>query len=236
QVRARFAKDPNAVLHEVRVHFKNDNARAILTSVDAGDVKAEVGGTNVPASGGTPDDANAKLKLRWKLDNPDNDELRFRLFFRPLGTTRWTSLLDSGEVLTKREYTWDTSGLPEGRYRFRVDASDELANAPGTALQHSLESQTFTIDNTAPILSNLALKGNRLTLTAADGIGPLARIDMAIVGERSFYPLAPTDGILDEASETFDVDLAGLVPDGPQHIVIRAFDAAGNRTTATVSR
>jgi hypothetical protein len=236
QVRARFAKDPNAVLHEVRVSFKNDNVRAILTSADAGDVKAELGGSTIPASGAAPSDANPKLKLRWQLDNPDNDELRFRLFFRPLGMTRWTSLLDAGEVLTKREYFWDTSGLPEGRYRFRVDASDEISNAPGAALQHSLESQTFTIDNTAPVLSNLALKGNRLTLTASDGIGPIARVEIALVGERSFYPLAPSDGILDEATEAFDADIAGLVPEGPQHIVVRAYDAAGNRTSATVTR
>lgn len=236
QLRARFAKDPNAVLREVRVAFQNDNARAILTSVEAGEVKAEVGGATVPSSGGAPSSPSSKLKLRWKLDNPDNDEVRFRLFFRPVGVTRWSSLLESDEVLTKKEYVWDTSGLPEGRYRFRVDASDELSNAPGRALQHSLESQTFVIDNTPPVVSNLSLKGNRLTLTAADGIGPIARVEVALVGQKAFYPLAPVDGILDEASETFDIDVGGLVPEGPQMLVVRAYDDAGNTTSATVTR
>lgn len=236
QVRARWTKAPGAVLDEVKLAFVNDNARAILTSVDAGDAKAETGSSTIPQSGGIPEDASAKLKLRWKLENPDNDELRFRLFFQPLGAKRWTSLLDASEVFTKREYSWDTSGLPEGRYRVRVDASDELANSPGAALQHSLESAAFVVDNTAPVLSKLTLKGTRLSGTAADGIGPIVRIDVAGVGDKPFYPLVPVDGVYDEASETFDVDLSSVMTEGTQHLVVRAFDSSGNRTTATVSR
>ncbi|MBM4376799.1 MAG: hypothetical protein FJ095_17090 [Deltaproteobacteria bacterium] len=236
QARARWSKDPMAVLDEVKLAFVNDNARPVLTSIDAGESKSDTGGTSIPQSGGAPEDASPKLKLRWKLENPDNDELRFRLFFQPVGAKRWTSLLDSSDVLTKREYSWDTSGLPEGRYRVRVDVSDELANPPGAALQHSLESAVFAIDNTAPVLSKLTLKGGRLSGTASDGIGPIARIEVAAVGDRPFFPLAPTDGVFDEATESFDVDISSVLTEGAQHLVVRVFDVSGNRTTATVSR
>ena len=37
QVRARFDKDPNAVLSEIGVSFLTDNLRAVITSVDAKD-------------------------------------------------------------------------------------------------------------------------------------------------------------------------------------------------------
>jgi len=236
QVRARWAKDANAVLSEVRLSFVTDNARAVITSIEAGETKPETGGVTIPASGAAPDEGKPSVRLRWKLDNPDNDELRFRLFFHPAGTTRWTSLLDPSEVLTKKEYTWDTSGLPEGRYRVRLDASDELSNSPGTTRSHSLESTSFVIDNTAPVFSNLALKGNQLSGTAADGVGPIVRLEVALVGSKPFYPLAPSDGVLDEASEAFDADISALIPAGPQQVVVRAYDAAGNRTSATVAR
>ncbi len=236
QVRARFRTDASAILREVRLSFVTDNARAVVTSVEAGDLKADTGSATAPASGAGPEESKPTVRLRWKLDNPDNDELRFRLFFHPVGSTRWTTLLDPSEVLTKKEFAWDTSGLPEGRYRVRVDASDELVNAPGAALQHSLESSAFVIDNTAPVLSTLTLKGNKLMGTASDGIGPIARFELALVGTKPFIPLAPSDGVFDEASESFDVDLTALVPPGPQQLVVRAFDAAGNRTSATISR
>ena len=92
------------------------------------------------------------------------------------------------------------------------------------------------IDNTAPVLSTLTLKGNKLTGTASDGIGPIARFELALVGTKPFIPLAPSDGVFDQASESFAVDLTALVPPGPQQLVVRAFDAAGNRTSATISR
>jgi hypothetical protein len=237
QIRARWNKDPAAVLREVKLAFVTDNARAVLTDVSAGDTKTDTGGANVPASGGAPDEPNNKLRISWKVDNPDNDELRFRVFFRPVGNAIWRSLLGPDEILNKKEYSWDTTGMPEGRYRVRIDASDELANPPGRALQHSLESSSFLIDGTPPVLSKLTLKGNKLSGTASDGIGPIARIEVALVGAKSFYPVLPTDGVLDEATETFDVDVTGIVPDGPNQLVlVRTYDSAGNRTSATVSR
>ncbi len=236
QIRARFSADPTAVLHEVRLSFVTDNALAVLTSVEAGDPKSETGSATVPVSGAAPEESKPTVRLRWKLDNPDNDELRFRLFFQPAGSPRWTALLERSEVLTKKEYAWDTSGLPEGWYRVRVEATDELSNPPGAALQHSLESVAFAIDNTPPVFSNLTLVGDKLTGIASDGVGPIVRLEVALVGTKPFFPLAPSDGVFDQPSESFVVDIGSVVPAGPQQLVVRAFDAAGNRTSATISR
>src|SRR5207253_3885718 len=98
------------------------------------------------------------------------------------------------------------------------------------------ESNAFLIDNTPPVLAGLALKGNKLSGTATDGVGPITRIALQLVGQKPFYPVAPSDGVFDEASEAFDADVTGIVPDGPAMVVVRAYDAAGNRTSATVTR
>src|SRR5262249_61777712 len=46
--------------------------------------------------------------------------------------------------------TWDTNALPDGRYRIRVVASDGPDNAINEALETTLVSPPFTIDNTPP--------------------------------------------------------------------------------------
>ena len=236
QLRARFAKDPGAVLRQVEVAFVTDNARALLTELTAGDGKSDTGGTKVPESGAAPDEPSTKMKIRWKVDNPDNDQLRYRIFYQREGDKVWFSVLDPSEELTKTDYSWDTAGLPEGLYRIRVDVSDELSNPPERVTRHSLESTSVVIDNTSPQLTALTLTGSKLQGTASDEVGPIARIEFALVGKKSWYPIFPKDAVFDEASESFDVDVSGLVPEGPHLVVVRAYDSAGNKVERTAGR
>ncbi len=236
QIRARWNKDPSAVLREVQVAFVTDNARALVTEITAGTKKKDSSGDAVPESGTKPDDPDTKLKLSWKVENPDSDQLRYFLFYRREGDKTWFSVLEPNEELTSTSHTWDTAGMPEGRYRVRVDASDELSNPPDRVTKHSLESRVLVIDNTAPVLSNLQLNGNRLQGTATDQVGPISRIEFALVGKKSWWPVFPTDAVFDDATESFDVDVSALIPSGPHLVVVRAYDANGNRVERTVSR
>jgi hypothetical protein len=224
------------VLRQVEVAFVTDNARALLTELSAGESKSDTGSDKVPESGTAPDEPSSKLKINWKVENPDSDQIRYRLFYRREGDKVWFSLLDPGEELTKTDYSWDTSGLPEGLYRIRVDATDELSNPPERVTRHSLESTTVVVDNTAPQLTALTLAANRLQGTATDEVGPILRLEFALVGKKSWYPIFPKDTVFDEPSESFDVDVSGLVPDGPHLVVVRAYDSAGNRVERTAGR
>jgi hypothetical protein len=236
QIRARWAKDAQAVLREVQVAFVTDNARAVITDVTVGDSKGDTGSDRVPESGSAPGEPSTKVSIKWSVDNPDNDKMLYRLFYRREGDKAWFSMLPADDELTATSYTWDTSGLPEGRYRVRVDASDELANPPERVTRHSLESRVAVIDNTAPSITALALTGNKLTGTAVDEVGPIARLEFALVGKKSWYPIFPKDGVFDDATEAFEVDVAALVPDGPHLVVVRAYDANNNRVERAVSR
>lgn len=236
QIRGRWGRDAKAVLREVEVAFVTDNARALITELTAGESKSDTGGSKIPESGAEPDKAEAKLKIDWKVDNPDNDKMRYRLFYQREGTKGWFSMLESSEELTKTTYSWDTEGMPEGRYRIRLEASDELANPPDRVTKHSQQIGGVVVDNTAPVLSGLAMTGDRLKGTATDQVGPIARLEFALVGTKSWFPIFPSDDVFDEPSESFDVDVASLVPSGPHLVVVRAYDAAGNRVERTVSR
>ncbi|MBK8255347.1 MAG: hypothetical protein IPK82_22150 [Polyangiaceae bacterium] len=230
QMRVRFGKDAKASLREIALSFVTDNARALVTSIDAvtknqprGSIK-----TGIVQSGSETLKAQPSVKISWRTDNPDQDELRYRLYYRVDGQSTWRSLLKPAEKLTRADYDWDVSALPEGTYRIKVEATDELANPPDKVTSHTLESATVVVDTTAPVFKALSITGRQLKGEIVDGIGPVARIEVSIAGSDEWRPLAPSDGVFDEAAETFDSNIAALVPAGSHILAVRAFDIAGN--------
>ena len=134
-------------------------------------------------------------------------------------------------MLTKPELDWDTTALAEGKYRVRVDASDEMVNPPGDVTQDALVSEPVWVDNTPPTIQDLTLQGRRLRARVVDGVGPIQRVEASTDGRNEWRPIAPVDGIFDTADEPIDIDLSRILDEaGPgAHIVtIRAYDAAGN--------
>jgi hypothetical protein len=235
QVRARFAKDPNAVLNQLEVAFLTDNLRAVLTSVDARGNDGESGDESPRTSGGpVTRRADATLNLTWKVDNPDKDELRYRLQYRLLGTGDWFDVLRPGEKLSKETYTWDTSDLPEGRYRVRVTASDELSNPPDRATKDTKESGILLVDNTPPTIDALTVTGTHVKGIAQDGVGPIARMELSIAGSDEWFPYFPADGIFDEQREELDADVKGLVKVLPALVSVRVYDKANNFVVRSV--
>ncbi|MBX3203511.1 MAG: hypothetical protein KF764_00520 [Labilithrix sp.] len=230
QVRARFSRAPNATLSEVTIPFVTDNVRPVITEVSAstkaGPTKEPV--KEVPASGGEPPKRDSVVKVTWKVDNPDADPLRYRVAFKREGQTQWRDALKADEVHTKAELDWETSALPEGKYRVRVEASDEPANPPDQVLKHALESDTVLVDNTPPRIETLTLAGRRLRARVVDGTSPIARVEIAVDGKTEWRPLAPADGVFDTTDESVDSDVSAVVPAGSHIVVVRAFDAAGN--------
>jgi hypothetical protein len=228
QVRARFPNDPNAELSEFEVAFVTDNLRATIDDVNARP-RRDTNDDSIKASGGpVAKKPEAKLAISWKVDNPDKDELRYRLQYRLIGTTTWYDLTRREEVVTKETYDWDTSTLPEGRYRVRVTASDELANPPDRVTRDDAESGIVLVDNTPPRIENLRATGRRVQGLAQDGVGPIQRIDVALAGRDEWVPFFPKDGIFDEAREEFDFDATVLSGAGPAILAVRVFDDANN--------
>lgn len=235
QVRARWSRDPKASLRELTLYFVTDNARPVVTSIEATAKNAKPSmRTGIPSSGGEAPKPVAGLKLSWKVDNSDQDELRYRVSYRIEGQTTWRSAHKPTDKITRTELDWDTTGLPEGLYRIRVEASDEMANPPDRVQRHELQSGTVLVDNTPPVYKSLSIQGRKLRGEVADGLGPISRIEVSVAGTDEWRPLFPSDGIFDEAAEAFDVDIASIVPIGTHLVVVRAYDTAGNVVTRDV--
>jgi hypothetical protein len=233
QIRARFPKDANASLSEIELSFVTENARAIVTSITAESRAQKSSGlaTGIVSSGGKAPKPSPTIALKWEVENPDKDDLRYRISYRLEGQNEWRDALKPGEVKTNASYDWDTTALPEGLYRIKVEASDELVNPPDRVTKHTLESTTVLVDNTPPVFKSLSLTGRKLTGEAVDGLGPISRIEVAIAGTDDWRPVFPKDLIFDDPSEAFDTDVATIIPPGSHLVGVRAYDAAGNVVT-----
>lgn len=237
QVRVRFARDPKAVLHEIVIPFVTDNARAVVTDVDAQmkGVTTSSKKDEVPSSGEEPPKHSSTVKITWKTDNADNDRLRYRVYYRLEGSTVWRPAMPPDHILSDREFEWETAGLPEGTYRVKIEATDELVNPPALVLHHELESATVIVDNTPPVFQDLGVFGRRIRGKVVDGVGPIARIDVSVDPQAKLWtPFSPQDGVFDEPVEEFDLDVNLLVGPGSQLVAVRASDAAGNVVVRTV--
>jgi len=234
QVRARFPNDPNAELSEFEVAFVTDNLRATIDDVNARP-RRDSNEDLKPSGGPVSRKPDSKLSISWKIDNPDKDEMRYRLQYRLVGTATWYELTRREEVVTKETYDWDTSTLPEGRYRVRVSASDELSNPPDRVTRDDAESGIVLVDNTPPRIENLRATGRRVQGSAFDGVGPIQRIDVALAGRDEWVPFYPKDGIFDESREEFDFDTTVLSSAGPVLLAVRVFDDANNFVVQNVA-
>jgi hypothetical protein len=235
----RWNQDKQAVLREIVLPFRSDNLRAVLTHIDVQSAATKAFASadgKLWASGGPqtgkPDD---DIELSWGVDNPDKDELRYRLEYRLLDNPAWFSMLEPQEKLTKTSYTWNTRDLPEGKYRVRVAVSDEQSNPPELVKRHVLESHVIAVDNTPPRLLAVQVVGRRLKVVAADGVGPIVRLEAALAGTDEWIPFAPADGVFDETQEQFDVDLSSLSASGPALVVLRAFDQQNNQVVQSIT-
>ncbi len=229
-MRARL-RDAIATIADLSVPFVTENLRAVVTEVAAHQKGLSRVGKE-GASGGEPPKHDSVVHVTWKVDNPDSDELRYRVAFRQDGQSRWVEATRAEDVLTKSELDWDTAALPEGKYRVRVDASDEISNPPGDVTHHAFETPPVLVDNTPPVFKTLTTQGRHLRAEVfSTASGPSC-------GSRSLWtagwtgvPLAPIDGIFDTADETVDSDISTLLPTGtpgPHIVAVRAYDAAGN--------
>jgi hypothetical protein len=198
-----------------------------VTSVTASQPSTRDSAQGLVASGGPPAKHDSVVHVTWKVDNTDLDPLRYRLYYRREGETIWRDMLRSDEIVTETDYKWETAQLPEGKYRVRVEASDEQANPPELVMRHALESAPVLVDNTPPTLT-AQLDARHLRAHAIDGLGPIVRIEVGIDGRNDWRPLAAQDGLFDTADESADADISSVVPPGPHIVAVRAYDAAGN--------
>jgi hypothetical protein len=167
--------------------------------------------------------------LKWESDDPNEDDLTYRLDFRPEDAVEsWFSIVDS---LTDKYLSFDSTVLPDGIYRFRVTASDEVDNGNGRALEGERISGPVAVDHTPPVLGNVVRQGQVMRVEVSDAMNALRQADYSLDGE-SWISAEPVDGLLDGRRETFEID-SGLEA---ELVLFRVMDSFFNLTTFDLRR
>ncbi len=202
-----------------------------VTVTDTGDSAAAT-------SAGTPTQtltraAAQQITIVWQADDPDGDRLVYSIYFRGEDETQW-KLLKAGTH--DNSITFDADVLADGKYLFRVTASDREVNPPATARDAQLISAPVMIDNTPPVVTvgTVRYSGGtaHIEWEASDAASPLRRCEYSL-DAATWVPVGAADGVIDSPREKFLLDLTGLTP-GEHLVVIRAADSANNTGVSKV--
>lgn len=173
--------------------------------------------------------------LQWQAEDRNSDTLEYAVYYHSLGESNFRLLKDH---IRETFYTVDAASLADGRYIFKVVASDVLDNPTGAALSGERLSEAVDLDNTPPILrlvGNASVTGDRgrAVFAVEDATGRIKRADVSVDGG-TWREVFPDDGIADSPRERFSVDLLIEGP-GEHTISLRAYDNSNNVGTISVT-
>src|SRR5262245_39305715 len=176
------------------------------------------------------------ISLQWQAEDKNGDTLEYSVYYRDASKS-------GGEFyplktdLRENYYTIDANALPDGRYVFKVVASDDMSNPGGLALTDEQETEPVEVDNTPPVVTAEAPRINgsnvEVVFRATDATSIIRRAEYQMDGGQ-WKVVFPVDGIADSKREEFRV--AVVLPDKKPHVIaLRAFDANANVGSAQVN-
>jgi hypothetical protein len=165
--------------------------------------------------------------FQWTATDKNQDTLTYDLYYREENERTWKLLKRDVE---DNFFTINSDTLPDGTYVVRVVASDAPSNPPEIALKGEMESRTFIIDNTPPVvtmkLDGIDGRRARVAIDAADQTSTLSQAEVA-VDTGDWRPVFPKDGIIDSKAESFSYVSGDLAP-GEHVIAFRVHDQNDN--------
>jgi hypothetical protein len=209
--------------------MSNASSAFSVTVTDTGDATSAVGTQAQTLS--RP--AGQQILISWQADDPDGDKLIYSVSFRGEDEREWKLLRAD---ISENTYLLDGDVLADGRYFFRVIASDRPSNPVDQARQAELIGPPVLIDNTPPVLTASAPRRTgtavEIEIDAQDRGSALRRCEYS-VDAHPWVPVEAMDGVTDSAREQFRIHIDNFPP-GEHLIVIRAYDVAGNAGLAKV--
>ncbi len=139
------------------------------------------------------------LKISWRADDPNNDELKHSLFLKKYSGKQWVRFK---EDITSSIAELNTELYEDGIYTLKIVTDDSLSNSPDTFRSDTMESRKFIIDSTAPVLSDFKKTGESVSFKVRDMTSVILKVQYSFSGEK-WYPINPTDKINDSKSENF---------------------------------
>ena len=189
-----------------------------------GQRKTNAAGISLEGSGGATLQYNKGfVTARWSAVDANADPLIFKVEIKAKDSTRWQLLK---EKLQDRFYAFDSTSLPDGQYTIRITASDAPGNTPANALESSLLSDPFTVDNTPPEITNVKQAPDagqvQLTFTAKDAKSWLDKCEYSVNGG-DWTILQPVNKVTDSRQLDYQLSVAA-----GNTVSVRVFDENDN--------
>ena len=183
-------------------------------------------------------DSRAKRGIGWDAADPNADDLRFTIQYRPAGSDApWVTIQND---IQEQAYEWDTRTVPDGRYELRVQATDAASNPTGSDRTASRVSDPVMVDNTPPAIGDVevakdAAGGLRIRCSVVDRAGTVERLEYAVNGRDQWRLVLPSDMIADSPKEAYSWAVEFAAEGGKvAQIALRATDSTGNQGYLTV--
>ncbi len=173
--------------------------------------------------------------LQWTVEDRNGDRLEYDVYFREVGETNFKLLREN-----QREnfITLDGAALSDGRYVFKIVASDAPSNPLDLTLSGERTSEPVDFDNTPPTVSATGAPQTigdraRVSFDAIDAASYLTRAEYSVNGG-DWQEVFADDGISDGARERYTLNVP-LEKTGEYTISLRVFDAGANVGSARVT-
>jgi hypothetical protein len=173
--------------------------------------------------------------LQWQAEDRNGDSMEYAVYYRSLNETNFRLLKDH---IRETFFTVDGASLADGRYVFRVVASDAPDNPPALAFSGERTSEPVDIDNTPPTVRAVGqpqISGDRVRVTfdVEDTTGRIKRADVSVDGA-AWKEVFPDDGIADSSKERYSLEL-NISGSGEHTVSLRAFDNSNNVGNVSVT-
>lgn len=174
-----------------------------------------------------------QTQISWQADDPDGDKLVYTVYFRAEDEQEWQLIRSR---MFENTLLLDPDVFADGRYFFKVMASDSPSNAYEYALETEMVSTPVLIDNTPPLVTLGTPARNGMTVEmdveAADKTSPLRLCEYSL-DAGLWQPVESVDGVTDSPHERFHLKLENVRP-GEHLLVVRVYDSANNAGLARV--
>jgi hypothetical protein len=201
----------------------SNSAAYSITVTDTGESSVAAGTPTQTLSHG----GGSQIQVNWQADDPDGDRLVYSLYFRGEDEKEWKLLRSN---ISENSMLLDGDILADGRYYFRVVASDRPSNAASAAREDELVSSPVLIDNTPPVVTLGAVRraSDHVEVDAdvADKTSPLRRCEYSL-DAGPWTPVEAVDGVTDSPHEQYHISIDKIRP-GEHLLVVRAYDSANN--------
>ena len=168
------------------------------------------------------------MQLKWTATDANKDTMKYEVFLRPLNGAPWLRI---GKDLDQPLLRWDSRTVADGRYEFRVVASDAPSNPEGLEQTGARVSKPLLVDNTPPEIANVQtrLENKRLRVTAVleDALSPIAEARYNLDSAEDWRVVLAADRIFDSQREELDFEVK-VEDAGPHLLSVQVKDAQGN--------